>query len=96
MKIVDKRKSIERCTESGWDAFDLLLDENMDDRWIEGMRRIKGSFMYMRMLKSPFFKLESDNYVLKGVRGDAFFRIAVHRDYTEEVEKMIQILNSEE
>ena len=30
MKVTDKRESIELCTESGWQAYDLVLDGEMD------------------------------------------------------------------
>ena len=90
MKIVDRRKSLEACTESGWDAFDLLTEEPLADEDIESLRGIGGSFLYMKQLKKPFFKIESHNYVIKGVRGDAFFRFAVHRDHTDEMERIVR------
>lgn len=93
MRIVDKRKSLETCTESGWDAVDLLLDEPMDDTFIEGLRKIEGSFLYMKALKNPFFKLEYHTYVLKGVKGNDFFRMSYHKDSVDKVEEFISILN---
>lgn len=93
MKIIDKRKSIEQCTESGWDAFDLMLDEAINADYINEMRCIEGSFLFMSMLRQPFFKIESHNYVIKGVTGDDHFRMAVHKDYVEEVEKVIVMMN---
>lgn len=93
MKIIDKRKSLETCTESGWDAFDLMLDEPLTDAFIKKMSAIGGSFIYLSMLKKPFFKVESDYYVVKGIRGDMHFRVAVHKDYPGEVERITQLLN---
>lgn len=93
MKIIDKRKSLETCTESGWDAFDLMLDEPLTDAFIKKMSAVGGSFIYLSMLKKPFFKVESDYYVVKGIRGDMHFRVAVHKDYSCEVERMTQLLN---
>lgn len=92
MTIIDKRKSLETCTESGWDAVDILLDQPMDDEFIRKIGTIGGSFVYMSMLKSPFFKVESHNYVAKGVKGDMHFRLAVHRDYMSEVDRIIDYL----
>ena len=92
MRIIDKRKSLETCTESGWDAVDFLLDAPMDDAFIEGIRRIEGSFLYMRTLKNPFFKLEYHTYVLKGVKGNDFLRMSYHKDSVDKVEEFINIL----
>ena len=93
MKIIDKRKSLETCTESGWDAFDLMLDEPLTDEFIRKIGTIGGSFVYMSMLKKPFFKVESHNYVAKGIKGDEHFRLAVHRDYLTEVDRITDLLN---
>ena len=90
MKIVDRRKSLEACTESGWDAFDLLTDDPLSDEDIESLRDVGGSFLYMKQLKKPFFKIESHNYVIKGVRGDSFFRFAVHKDHVDEVDRIVR------
>ncbi len=96
MKITDRRRSLEACTEAGWDAFDLLTEEPLSDEDIESLRRIEGSFLYMKQLKKPFFKIESHNYVIKGVKGDPFFRFAVHRDHIDEVDRMAALLSSQE
>lgn len=93
MKIIEKRRSLERCTESGWDAVDLILDEPMDDDFIMRFKRIEGSFIYLSMLKNPFFKVENHNYILKGVKGNDFFRVAMHRDYIDKVSEFVEILN---
>ena len=94
MKITDRRRSLEPCTESGWDAYDLITEEPLSDEDIESLRRVKGSFLYMKQLKKPFFKIESHNYVIKGVRGDAFFRFAVHKDHTDEVTGLMELFGA--
>ncbi len=94
MKIIDRRQSLESCTESGWDAFDLMLDEPLTDEFIEKIGRIGGSFIYMRMLKKPFFKVESHNYMAKGVKDEKFFRLALHKDYLSEADRIVAYLNS--
>lgn len=96
MKIIETRKSLETCTEAGWDAIDCLLDQEIDDAFVESLRAIEGSFLYMKMLRKPFFKVESHNYILKGVKGNTFFRLACHRDFFSETEKIIAILNGEQ
>ncbi len=89
MKIKDKRKSLEACTEAGWDAFDLITEEPLDDEDIEHLRCIEGSFLYLRQLKKPFFKIENHNYVVKGVKGDDFFRFAVHKDHLDIIDRFL-------
>ena len=91
MKIIDKIESRERCAEAGWYAWDLILDRPMDDRFILSLRPL-GSFVYLTMLSKPFFKIESDSRLIKGLRGDSFFRVAVHdaaRDRLAEVEALV-------
>ncbi|MDD7642772.1 MAG: hypothetical protein PUK75_09925 [bacterium] len=93
MKIIDRRKSLETCTESGWDAFDLLVDEPLTDDMIRRLSAIGGSFIYMSMLKKPFFKVESHYYVVKGLKGDEHFRVAVHKDYLSEIDRIVDLIN---
>ncbi len=91
MKIIDKIESRERCAEAGWYAWDFILDRPMDDEFILSLRPL-GSFVYLTMLSSPFFKIESDYRLIKGLRGDPFFRGAVHdayRDKLAEVEALV-------
>lgn len=87
MKILEITASRERCAEAGWYAYDFILGQPMDDGFIEALRPL-GSFLYMKMLRKPFFKVESEHFLLKGIRGDAFFRMAVHGDYPEELKKV--------
>lgn len=80
MKIREIIESRERCVEAGWFAYDFVLEEPMKKEFIKSMRGIGGSYIFLEMLKAPFFKLEADHYILKGVEGNDFFRMAVHRD----------------
>lgn len=77
MKILGKQPSREKCAESGWFATDYLLDQPIDREFILSLKPL-GSFVYLDMLKEPFFKIESDYYMIKGVQGKDYFRIAVH------------------
>ena len=81
MKIIGKQPSREKCAESGWFAWDYLLDEP-----------VEREFTYLDMLKQPFFKIDSDYYMIKGIQGNDYFRIAVHgkhEDRLEELERTI-------
>lgn len=84
MKILEIIESRERCVEAGWFAYDILLDEPMEKEFIKNLRGIGGSFVFLEMLKNPFFKLEADHYILKGVVGNDFFRAAIHTDHVDE------------
>ncbi len=91
MKIIDRRRSLEPCTESGWDAYDLITEDPLTDEDIRSLRCMDGSFIYLKQLKKPFFKIESHNYVIKGVKGDSFFRFAVHHDHVDDVLHLAEI-----
>ncbi|MCR4656609.1 MAG: hypothetical protein K5770_10330 [Lachnospiraceae bacterium] len=95
MTITGKRRSLETCTESGWDAYDLMTAGPLSDEDIETLRRLEGSFLYLKNLRKPFFKIESHKYVIKGVKGDNFFRFAAHRDDMSELDRIIRLLEAE-
>ena len=56
MKIIGKQPSREKCAESGWFAWDYLLDEPVEREFILKLRPL-GGFTYLDMLKQPFFKI---------------------------------------
>lgn len=91
MKILGKQPSREKCAESGWFATDYLLDQPIDREFILSLKPL-GNFVYLDMLKEPFFKIESDYYMIKGVQGKDYFRIAVHGKHEEELEKLERFL----
>ena len=92
MNIKEIRESRERCAESGWFAYDYILDIEVDKDFILSLKPL-GSMTYLPMLKKPFFKIEAEYVFLKGMEGDDFIRIAVHdkhREALEEVEEFIK------
>ena len=82
MKILGKQPSREKCAESGWFATDYLLDQPIDREFILSLKPL-GSFVYLDMLKEPFFKIESDYYMIKGVQG----KIISESQFTESMRK---------
>lgn len=92
MKMTERIESRERCAEAGWYAFDYLLDTGMNREFIEALRAFGGSFVFLTMLKKPFFKIESEHYILKGLLDEPFFRMAVHQDYPEELMRLEKLL----
>lgn len=91
MKLIERVTSREQCAEAGWFAFDYLLDEAIDKNFVLSLRPL-GSFLFIEQLSKPFFKVESDHYIIKGLLNDDFFRIAVHKDHYNELEKIEQLL----
>lgn len=87
MRIIDKIPSRERCAESGWYAWDFLLEQPMDDAFIRALRPL-GSFVYLAMLARPFFKVESTYCFIKGLLGDDFLRVATHDDHRDELARI--------
>lgn len=96
IRFVKKIPSRERCAESGWYAWDYLLSGPMDQEFILRLKDLGGSFVFLPMLKKPFFKLESDYYALKGVLGDDFFRVATHEDNEELLKRVEDFVNVDE
>lgn len=93
MKITGKTESREKCAESGWFAWDYLTDEPVDREFILNLRPL-GGFVYLDMLREPFFKIESDYYMIKGVQGKNYFRVAVHGKHEEKLQEIEEYLDN--
>ena len=87
MKIIGKQPSREKCAESGWFAVDYLLDGSINREFILKLKPL-GSFVYLDMLRQPFFKIENDYYMIKGISGNDYLRSAVHGKHEEELERL--------
>lgn len=92
MRITSRAKSAEPCAEAGWTAFDYHVDGTIDEPFIMSLRPL-GAFMYMKSLARPFFKVESDNYIIKGLLHDDHFLMAAHRDNLAELDKIEAYIN---
>ena len=87
MKIIGKQPSREKCAESGWFAWDYLLDEPVEREFILKLRPLCG-LTYLDMLKQPFFKIDSVYFMIKGIQGNDYFRIAVHGKHEDQLEEL--------
>lgn len=94
MKLTERTKSPEPCTEAGWTAWQYHLDGPLDEPFILGLRPLGGSYLFLRKLSRPFFKIESDYYLIKGLLGDTSFRVAVHRDHEDELRRIEAFVRS--
>lgn len=93
MELIGKTTSTEPCAEAGWFAFYYHLNGEVSEPFIQALRPL-GSFLFMKKLAKPFFKIESDYYMVKGLLHDDFFRVAVHKDHFEELERIEKFVRS--
>lgn len=75
MNIVDQKKSKEICISVDWMAYDFFLEKPLSENEILKMKSL-GSFVYLKSLKQPFFKVENNNFIIKGIEGNKFFRVS--------------------
>lgn len=83
MKISDITRSPEPCTEAGWIAFQYHLERPVCREFIFSLRPL-GALLFLDMLAQPFFKIESNHYMIKGLLGDTSIRVAVHGEHLDE------------
>lgn len=95
VRIKEIRPSVEVCNEAGWFAFDFILEEPLSDADILRFRLI-GSFLYLSSLKKPFFKSEGDYFHIRGMKGEARFRMAVHGEHRDLLGNIRERLESQE
>ena len=55
MKVISVKESVELCTESGWSAYDMTLDAEMDRDTIIRLGSL-GDLTYLEMLKPECLK----------------------------------------
>ena len=91
MKIINRMESRERCAESGWFAYDYMLDGQIDRDFIRSLKPL-GSWVFLDMLDKPFFKIESEHFMIKGLLGEDYFRMAVHHEHEEELERLEKLI----
>lgn len=92
MKVISVRESVELCTESGWSAYDMILDEKMDKETIKKLGAL-GDLTYLGMLKQPFYRIEQPYYMIKGLEGADRLRTAMlagHEEILERVRETIE------
>ena len=95
VRIKEIRPSVEVCNEAGWFAFDFILEEPLSDADILRFRLI-GSFLWLSSLKKPFFKSEGDYFHIRGMKGEARFRMAVHGEHRDLLGNIRERLESQE
>jgi len=98
MTISERSRSTEQCAEAGWYAFSYTTSHPLTPDFILKLKPL-GSFVYMRALRKPFFKVENGTYIIKGMEGDSRFIIATHRDNIQkldDIERTIATLAEEE
>ena len=91
MKVLDRRESVELCTESGWSAYDMILAGKMDRETILEMGKL-GDLTYLEMLKQPFYRIEQNFYMIKGLQGADRLRVAMLMGHEEILERVEQVI----
>lgn len=93
MKVIAVKESVELCTESGWSAYDMFLDEKMDRETILKLKDL-GDLTYLETLKQPFYRVEQNFYMIKGLEGADRLRTAMLSGHEEILERVKEILSS--
>lgn len=91
MKIIDQKESRELCTESGWYAYDLMTDEPVTKQYIEALGSL-GAFTYLGMLSQPFYRIEQEYYMIKGLEGEKTLRVAMLEGREDILQKVYAVL----
>ncbi len=76
MKVIKKEESSELCTEASWIAYDLFLDEAVNEKLIRKLGNL-GSLLYLSGLKEPFYRIENRYHMIKGLEGKNQLRVAM-------------------
>lgn len=87
MTISERQRSTEQCAEAGWYAFSYTTNQPITADFILSLKPL-GSFIYMKAMRKPFFKVENETYIIKGVQGDSHFIIATHRDNAPQLDSV--------
>lgn len=87
MKITRITRSPEPCTEAGWLAFQYELEQPVSRTFILSLRPL-GALVFLEMLAQPFFKIENEHYMIKGLLNDNSIRVAVHGEHLDEQEEI--------
>jgi len=92
MKVVSVTESVELCTESGWSAYDMILDGRVDQETIKRLG-VLGDLTYLGMLRQPFYRIEQPYYMIRGLEGADRLRTAMldgHEEILERVKEKIE------
>ena len=93
MKITTVTPSPEPCVEAGWQAFRYYLEQPVSRQLILALRPL-GALVFLETLAKPFFKVENEHYIVKGLLNDGSIRVAVHSDHLDEQQRIRQVLES--
>lgn len=95
MRITGERESLELCTEAGWSAYDIFLDTPMDRKAIQRLKEL-GTMTYLGMLKHPFYRIEKEHYLIKGLEGSCMLRVSMLQGEEIILKRVKEQLESEE
>jgi hypothetical protein len=84
MKVLAIKKSFEKCAEAGWFGYDFILDTVIEPDFVHYLSKL-GSMIFLRSLKEPFFKIENDGLIVKGICNQKNISVAVRGTEEESV-----------
>lgn len=87
MEIV-KIKKMSNCLE-GQTIKEFYLDEEMDKDFIDYLSK-KGKMKYYPFLERSFFKIFSEDFILKGLDGNSHIRVIFNTKDFEKLEEEIK------
>lgn len=79
MNIIKYNKSSEVCNEINWHAYDVFFDDIIDESFILNLKFF-GKLIYLKNLNNPFFKINTNEYIIKGTQNDTKLRIAIYNN----------------
>jgi hypothetical protein len=84
MKVLEIEKSFEKCAEAGWFGYDFILDTAVEPDFVHYLSQL-GNMIFLSSLKEPFFKIENDRLIVKGICNQKNIRVAVRSTEEESV-----------
>jgi hypothetical protein len=82
VEIIKVEKSNEICAEINWHSYDIFFDEQMDKKFIFSLKKF-GTLMYLSLLKKPFFKVNTNEYLIKGTQYNTKLRVGIFNNNIE-------------
>ncbi|QQO09496.1 hypothetical protein [Breznakiella homolactica] len=91
MQIIEVEKSPDLCAESGWFAYYIHFDGPVAVAFIENLVPL-GELIFLKHLKTPFFTLRSESFLIKGLAGDSKVKIGIEPGRPEQLDSILDFL----
>ncbi len=78
MKILRIARSGEECQQAGWIGLDIFFDQTVTEEQVLLWESL-GDLVYLPQLRQPFYRIASQNFLIKGLVGMEYLRIGLLR-----------------